>query len=69
MRKTTATIRVVELTPEEEHTLWVECRQLGSKEAFKKYGIKMWCNNDGNNELLFEGEDIFRPIVRPGRGR
>jgi hypothetical protein len=56
----TITIPVVEMTREEETLIF---RDYANRE---KYGIKHWNTSDGNNEILFEGEETYCVIVRKG---
>jgi hypothetical protein len=58
MKFTTVTIPAVEMTREEETLIWKDY------DNRKKYGIKYWNTNDGNNEILFEGETSYRVVVR-----
>ncbi len=56
MKFNTRVIQVVEMTREEEDRIW------GNFEEYKKHGIQFWNTNDGNNEILFIGEDVYRPV-------
>lgn len=56
MKFSTRVIQVVEMTREEENRIW------RNVEEYKKHGIHVWNTNDGNNEILFIGEDVYRPV-------
>lgn len=44
------------MTREESARIW------GNFEEYKKHGIHIWNTIDGNNEILFVGENFFRPV-------
>lgn len=56
MKFSTRVIQVVEMTREESARIW------GNFEEYKKRGIHLWNTSDGNDEILFEGEDFYRPV-------
>ncbi len=62
MTLSTATIQTIEMTQEEENTLWdtfyTEPRPL----VCGKVPLQ-WDTNDGRNLMLLEGEKSFRTIV------
>lgn len=57
MNKSTRVIQVVEMTREEADYLW------HNPDFRKQYGVLRLLTDDGQNEVLFEGEDFYRPIV------
>jgi hypothetical protein len=61
MKRSTRTIEVIEMTKTEEYILWntpaEERTVLGKK-------VKHWLTDDGNNDILLEGETTYLPIER-----
>jgi hypothetical protein len=59
MNKSKRVIDVIEMTVEEENTLW-DAWAMG-----KNHDIIDWETSDGHNKIQLAGEDFYRPVVRP----
>ena len=62
MKLTTITIPAIEMTWQEEQSLW-ESKSLGYDIFVDGKKVIHWNTSDGNNEMLLDGETIFRTIV------
>lgn len=64
MKLTTITLPAIEMSQEEENQLWFtpmsERVVLGKK-------VLMWHTSDGDNDILLEGETIFRKVLITGK--
>lgn len=60
MKLSTRVIIVIEMTSEEHRALWYTDKEnrvvLGKK-------VQHWLTDDGNDEMLLEGETTYYPIV------
>jgi hypothetical protein len=62
MRKTTITIPAIEMSKEEEIELWHDLFIKGNQ----SHDILDWDTSDGENQILFVGENAYRKVVRKG---
>lgn len=65
MRLTTVTLEAIEMTREEESDLWTAWGT-GQEPTVEGKRIDNWDRNDGDNDILLEGENVYRMIVRKG---
>lgn len=62
MKLSTAIIQTIEATKEEQQALW-DALKANPKQTLCGKNLRHWNTNDGNNEVLLEGEDFYRPFV------
>lgn len=65
MRKTTVTIPAIEMSKEEELKLWQSLSGVGPLMP-ETHDILDWDTSDGENQILFVGENAYRKVVRKG---
>lgn len=62
MKLSTTIIPTVEVTKQEQHELW-EALKTNPEQIICGKKLRHWNTNDGNNEMLLEGEDFYRAVV------
>ena len=65
MKLSTKLIQTIEITGDEYDALWVQYFDTPRKERnIQICGKRLldWNRDDGNNDMLLEGEDFYRPV-------